>query len=75
MFYGPLPPAIEKAGLVGPHLTALVAYLKGVCHASFSTIHTFLRDVLDVPISRGQLSKLVTRIAIDHGDQATCWAQ
>ena len=61
LFYGPLPPAIEKAGLVGPHLTALVAYLKGVCHASFSTIHTFLRDVLDVPISRGQLSKLVTR--------------
>ncbi len=58
-FYAPLPSAIEKAGLVGPHLTALVAYLKGVCHASFSTIRKFLRDVVGVRISRGQLSKLI----------------
>jgi len=58
-FYAPLPPAIEKAGLVGPHLTALVAYLKGACHASFSTIRKFLRDVVGVRISRGQLSKLI----------------
>ena len=54
-----LPPTVEKGGLVGPRLTALVAYLKGACHASFSTIRKFLRDVVGVPISRGQLSKLI----------------
>src|SRR5437660_1376963 len=42
-FRGVLPPHIDKGGLFGPNLTALVAYLKGVCHASFSTIRKFLR--------------------------------
>jgi transposase len=44
---------VVRAGLVGPRLSALVAYLKGVCHCSFSTIRTFLRDVACVTISRG----------------------
>jgi transposase len=57
--YAPLPPAVANGGLIGPHLTALVAYLKGVCHASFSTIRRFFQDVLKVPISRGQLAKLI----------------
>jgi transposase len=57
--YAPLPAAVEKGGLVGPKLTAWVAYLKGVCHASFSTIRRFFRDVLKVRISRGQLAKLI----------------
>src|SRR5579864_4102329 len=39
---------VIRAGLVGPHLTALVAYLKGACHCSFSTIRKFLRDVVCV---------------------------
>ena len=37
-FQAPLPLHMEKGGLVGPRLTALIAYLKGVCHASFSTV-------------------------------------
>ena len=32
-------------GSSAPRLTALVAFMKGVCHASFSTIRKFLRDV------------------------------
>lgn len=44
--YAPLPEAVVKAGLFGPRLTALVAFMKGVCHASFSTIRKFLRDVV-----------------------------
>src|SRR5258708_21726516 len=32
-----LPEHIAKGGLVGPWLTTLIAYLKGFCHASFST--------------------------------------
>jgi transposase len=59
----PLPLAIEKGGLLGPRLTAMVAYLKGVCHASFSTIRKYFRDVLCVKISRGQLVKVVQKVS------------
>jgi hypothetical protein len=45
----------------GLKLTALIAYLKGACHASFSTIRVFLRDVMHVTISRGQLSKILDK--------------
>ncbi len=53
-----MPAPVVKCGLIGPNLTAIVAYLKGVCHASFSTIRKFLRDVIRVTVSRGQLAKL-----------------
>jgi len=61
--YASIPPEVVKAGLAGPRLTALVAFLKGVCHASFSTIRKFLRDVVGVTISRGQLAKLVHKVS------------
>jgi transposase len=57
--YAPMPAAVENCGLIGPELTSLTAYLKGVCHASFSTIRKYFRDVLKIPISRGQLAKLI----------------
>jgi transposase len=59
----PLPLHIVKGGLVGPNLTALIAYLKGACHASFSTVRNFLRDVLAVTLSRGQLSKILGKVS------------
>jgi transposase len=59
----PLPEAVQKAGLFGPRLTALVAFMKGVCHASFSTIRKFLRDVVRVDISRGYLAKLIAKVS------------
>lgn len=58
-----LPEPIAIGGLVGPRLTALIAYLKGACHASFSTIRKFLRDVVQVTLSRGQLSKIIAKVA------------
>ena len=61
--YAPLPEAVQKAGLFGPRLTALVAFMKGVCHASFSTIRKFLRDVAHVQISRGYLAKLIGKVS------------
>ncbi len=61
--YAPLPEAVVKAGLFGPRLTALVAFMKGVCHASFSTIWKFLRDVAHVDISRGYLAKLIGKVS------------
>ena len=61
--YGAVPQAVTRAGLLGPRLTALVGFLKGVCHASFSTIRKFLRDVVGVTISRGQLAKVVHKVS------------
>lgn len=61
--YAPLPAPVTKAGLLGPRLTALVAFLKGVGHASFSTIRQFLRDVVGVTVSRGQLAKVVQKVS------------
>lgn len=60
--YAPIPEDIVKAGLCGPGLTALVGYMKSSLHASFSTIRKFLRDVVKISISRGQLSKLITKV-------------
>jgi transposase len=59
--YAPLPEAVRKAGLLGPRLTTLVAYLKSVGHASFSTIRKFLRDVVGITVSRGQLAKTIKK--------------
>ena len=61
-FKAAMPSAIDKGGLVGPQLTALIAYLKGACHASFSTVRTFLRDVVGVTIARGELSKVLGKV-------------
>ena len=61
--YAPFPEAIVKAGLFGPRLTALVAFMKGVCHASFSTIRKFLRDVVRVDVCRGYLAKLIGKVS------------
>src|SRR6266404_224110 len=62
--YAALPVEIERGGLVGPRLTTLIAYLKGFCHASFSTVRKFLRDVLQVTLSRGQLAKVIAKVSV-----------
>ena len=62
-FVAPVPREVRKTGLLGPRLTALVGYLKGGCHASFSTIRKFLRDVMGVTVSRGQLRKVCGKVA------------
>jgi transposase len=62
LYEAPLPIGIERGGLVGPKLTTWIAYLKGVCHASFSTIRKFIRDVVRVTISRGQLSAIIGKV-------------
>jgi transposase len=58
----PLPLPIERGGLVGPNLTALIAFMKGGCHASFSTIRTFLRDIVEVDIARSTLDKIIKKV-------------
>jgi transposase len=66
--YALMPAHIEKGQLIGPRLTATIAYMKGACHCSFSTIRKFLRDVVGITISRGQLNKLIQKasVAFEH---------
>jgi transposase len=54
---------VRKAGLIGPGLTTVIAYLKGACHCSFSTIRKFVRDVIGLKISRGHLAKLIAKVS------------
>ena len=63
VYEAPLPIGIERGGLVGPRLTTVIAYLKGVCHASFSTVRKFVRDVLRLTISRGQLANIIAKVS------------
>jgi transposase len=37
--------------------------MKGFCHASFSTIRKYLRDVVEVTISRGMLAKTIEKVS------------
>jgi transposase len=60
--FGALPEEVVKGGLVGPQLTAHIGYMKGVCHASYATIQKYVQDVLGVPLSTGQLAKLIGKV-------------
>ena len=60
-FETPLPGEVVRGGLFGPRMSAFVAYLKGGCHASYTTIQALLADVLGVPVSTGFLTKVIGR--------------
>lgn len=62
-----LPQEVRRAGLVGPRLSALVAYQKGACHMSVETIRRFLEDVFHLPISHGQVVKTVHKASTALG--------
>ena len=61
--YAEFPEEVLREGLFKARLTALVAYMKNVCHASFSTIRKFLRDVVGEPVSRGYLAKIIQKVS------------
>ena len=73
-FVPTFPEELRRAGWVGPRLTALVGFLKGACHLSFSTIRKYFRDVLGIAISRGMLRKLVAKVSASLEDpyEALC---
>ena len=62
--YMPFPPEVYKEGLFKERLTSLVAYMKNVCHASFSTIRKYIRDVLGEKVSRGYLRKVIEKVSL-----------
>jgi len=59
----PLPQEVRKGGLLGADISAMVAYLKGQCHMSFSTIQSFFSDIVDLKLSRGLLCKTTMKVS------------
>ena len=59
--YDVLPPDVRNGGLVGARLSALVAYLKGGCHSSYSTTQSFLDEILGAPVSTGMIAKVIEK--------------
>ena len=57
----PLPPEVAKGGLVGPRLSALIAYLKSACHMSYATIQGLLREVWELVLREGELAKVAQK--------------
>jgi transposase len=58
-----LPPDVAATGLVGPRLSAAIAFQKAACHMSYTTIHNFWHDIAGLHLSRGQLAKVVQKVS------------
>ncbi len=56
-----IPDAIKNAGLCGPRLMALIAFLKAGLHASFNSIRIFLRDVFRITFAKSFIYKLIRK--------------
>lgn len=67
-FVCPIPEDVRRAGLVGPRMTALIGWLKGVCHMSIGNIKKYCRDVIGVRLSRGLIQKLVGKVSESLAD-------
>ena len=52
-----LPDEVRKGGLLGSDVSAAVAFMKGSCHMSYSTIQQFLEQLMKLDISRSMLCK------------------
>jgi transposase len=54
-------PGEGKSGLFSVQIIAIIAYLKGRCHLSFSALKDLFQDVLQITISRGFLAKQIKK--------------
>ncbi len=46
-----LPAGVIEGQLFGPRLQALIGYMKGSLHASYSGLEAFCRDVLNIEVA------------------------
>jgi transposase len=53
---------------MGPRLSTLACYLKGVCHGSYRTVRCFFGEVLGLDLSVGLLAKAVRKMTMALGD-------
>ena len=54
-----LPDGVIEGQLFGPRLQALIGYLKGSLHASYSGLEAFCRDVLNIHVARSHLCNVI----------------
>ena len=59
----PLPPEVTQGHLLGADLSAMIAFMKGGCHMSFSTIQQFFQEVMQLQLSRGVLDKAKQKVS------------
>ena len=59
----PMPDEIRKGGLFGADMTAAVAFMKGGCHMSYTTIQQFFKELFELDISRGMLCKATAKVS------------
>jgi len=57
-----LPEGVVEGQLFDPRLQALVGYMKGSLHASYSGLEAFCRDVLKLEVSRSHLCNVIARV-------------
>jgi len=59
----PIPDEVRKGGLFGADITAAVAFMKGGCHMSYTTIQQFFKELFELDISRGMLCKATQKVS------------
>jgi transposase len=59
----PMPDTIRKGGLLGADVTASIAFIKGRCHMSYTTIREFFKELMKLDISRGMLCKATQKVS------------
>jgi len=57
-----LPDGVIEGQLFGPRLQALIGYLKGSLHASYSGLEAFCREVLNINVARSHLCNVIKRV-------------
>jgi transposase len=58
-----MPDHIRKGGLFGADITAAIAFMKGGCHMSYTTIQQFFKELFELDISRGMLCKATQKVS------------
>jgi len=59
----PISEDIRKGGLLGADMTAALAFLKGGCHMSYTTIKKMLNELFELDLSRGMLCKAAQKVS------------
>jgi len=63
LVWAELPPGVVEGQLFGPRLQALIAYMKGSLHASYTGLEEFCREVLDINVARSHLCNTIARVS------------
>lgn len=59
----PMPDDVRQGGLLAADMTAVIAFMKGGCHMSYSTIQQFFQEILRLDLSRGVLCKATQKVS------------